>query len=391
MKSFATLTNLFTSLSQNTAATNTTLGQQLMNDQHRFLIQKYFDNERTYQTTTIGAATLATTAVMASGDTSATLTASWSYATVTQLVNFSNSNQRSVLFTKGSTAISWAVPLSASATTAITTVGVQAYPIPAIVSKIKNDTITVGQLRFVPAPIQTRAEWDLINTLPYTSDIPNYFFIYNNNVEFWPIPSTTGNIISFNYKARMADFSTAFLFSSTAGAAYSASSAAFDYQVGSLSGLAVGGTSITGSSTSWNTTGKFPLNTDVTFYRLYLTINAPYGDGIWYPIQSFQSDTALTLLTPLQTAPSSTAASTQYSIGQLPALSEDFHDMIPYGALKTYFSSINPNPSKFGQFEALYGERHKLLEDYAGTKTVNVDLGPQNIPRNANLFIYGQS
>src|SRR5690348_13171737 len=108
MKSFTTLKNLFGSLSTNSSTTNLTLGGQLINDQHRYLIQKYFDNERTSVTTTVGGMSLTTTASLASNATSATLTSSWTYPTVTQLVNFSNSDQRSVLFTNGSTAITWA-------------------------------------------------------------------------------------------------------------------------------------------------------------------------------------------------------------------------------------------------------------------------------------------
>ncbi len=391
MKSLATLTNLSTTLSQNISSANQALFIQLMSDQHRYLIQKYFDNERTFQTTTVGGSSLTTTATMALNAVSATLTATWAYPTVQQLVNFSNGNQRTVLFTNGSAAITWTGGLTSSCTTAISSVGVQKYAIPAVVSKIKNDTITVGQLKYLSSPVQTRNEWDLLNTLPYTSDIVNNFFIYNGFVEFFPIPSTTGNIITFNYKARMPDFSSAFLFSDTSGTAYSAGATTFDYQAGSLSGLSIGSTAVTGASTSWNTTGKFPLNTDVSFYNLYLNINAPYGEGIWYPISQFNSDTSLTLALPIVSAPSTTAASHGYAIGQLPVLDEDFHDMIVYGALMTYFSTIVKDPIKFEQAEKMYNNKLVLLEDYAGTKQVNVDLGGSITPNNPNLFYYSNT
>lgn len=359
-----------------------------MNDQHRYLIQKYFDNEKTVTTTTVGSMNLTLTGSLAANATTATLTVAWAYPTGTQLVNFSNSDQRTVLFTNGSAAISWVGGLSSTATTAISSVGFQGYNIPANISKLKNDTVNVGQLKFVPAPIMTRAEWDLINFLPYNSDIPNYYFIYNGQLLLWPIPSTTGNIITFNYKSRVPDFSTAFLFSSTAGAAFSAGSSTFDYQVGSLSAITAGSTAITGVSTSWNTTGKYPLNVDVTPYNLYLTINAPSGDGIWYPISKFTSDTALVLGLPIVSTSSATTAANGYSIGQLPLLSEDFADMIVYGALKTYFSTIVEKPDKFKLFQEMYSERLALLEEYAGTKTVNVDLGASPQLSNPNLYFY---
>lgn len=435
MKSFTALKNLYTNLSNNTATDNDTLGGQLINDQHRYLIQRYFDNERTYTTLTIGAEDIVLASSPAVGSTSATLSVAWPDITCEQLVVFGNGEQRTVLFTQGSTTITWQTGLygdvytttaaiAAGATSAtlstawtgttgaltsyfsdgssksitytngstaiswtggltgtveasvrtfesdteISTVGVQAYPIPANVSKIKNNTITVGQLVYTPSAVQSIQEWTKLNALPYTSDIPNQFYIYNNQVNFWPIPSTSGNLITFNYKARVPDLSFA------------------DYSTGTLSGIATGSNSITGSSTSWNTTGGYPLNKDLTYFNLYLKITPPSGDGIWYPIQRFTSDTALLLATPIQDAPSATASS--YVIGQLPLLEEDFHDMLVYGALKTYYAAIQKDTDKFNMYDAMYNQRLELLKDYAGTKSVQVDLGAQPAMPNPNIFLF---
>ncbi len=270
MKTYTGLKNLFTSLATNTATTNADLGGQLMNDQHRYLIQKYFDNERSFQTSTVGGMPdLPLTGAPAMGATTATLVTVWAYPTASQLVNFSDGEQRSALFTNGSAAISWPVGLSAAVDASISTVGVQAYDIPANVSKIKNDTISVGQLKYSPAPVMTRAEWDIINFLPYTSDIPNYYFIWNGKLEIFPIPSTTGNIIQFNYKTRVADLSFS------------------DYSTGTLAanGAVAGSTTITGLATSWATGGAYPIGVDISYYNLNIKINPPFGDGLWYPIQ----------------------------------------------------------------------------------------------------------
>lgn len=370
MKSYTVLKNLFTNLSNNTSTDNDALGGQLINDAHRITIQKYFANERTVTTTTIGGMTLASTATIALGATSATLTAAWTYPTVTQFVTFSDGEQRSVLFTNSSTAITWAGPLTAAVTTVLKAVGVQDYAIPANISKIKNDTINVGQLKYQPIPVMTRQEWDMINFLPYTSDIPQYFYIYNGNLSIFPIPSTTGNILTFNYQTRVADFSFA------------------DYSTGTLAatGMVSGSTTVTGLATSWLTTGLYPSGVDVTYYNLKIRANPPYGDGIWYPISKFNSDTSLTLALPVVNAPNITAATT-YTIGQFPLLEEDFHDMLVFSALKTYFTSIVDNKVKHAEFDGLYSTRLLLLEAYAGTKSVNVDLGDQPNPVNPNLFI----
>jgi hypothetical protein len=367
MKTVTTLVNLFTNLSNNTTTANESLGRQLISDRHRYSIQRYFDNERTYTTLTIGGEDLEVTVNPSEGDTSATLTGAWTNITTQQLVVFPNSEQRTVVFTQGSTLITWRPPLTSNCTdTTISTVGVQAYPIPANISKIKNDTITVGQLVYTPAPVQSIQEWTLLNALPYTSDIPNYFYIYNNQVMFWPIPSTSGNVITFNYKGRVPDLSFT------------------DYTTGTLSSIAVGDNTVTGVGTTWSSIA--PVGVDLTFFNLFMRIDPPNGDGIWYPIQRFTSNTEVILATPIQNAPSTTAAS--YVIGQLPLLQEDFHDMLVYGALKIYFSSIVKDDGLFNQYAALEKERLDMLEDYAGTKSVNVDLGEQPIPNNPNLFIF---
>lgn len=385
MKTLSTLTNLATTLSQNINSANQALFIQLMNDQHRYLLERYFDNEQTVTTTTVGSQSLTSTGSFAIGATSGTLTASWTYPTGTGLVNFSSGEQRTVTFTNGSTAISWSGALTSTATTALAFLGFQAYNIPANVSKIKNNTVNVGQLKFVPAPVMTRGEWDLLNFLPYNSDIPNMYFIYAGQLLLYPIPSTSGDIITFNYKARVPDFSTSFLFADASGTAYSAGATTFDYQKGTASGTA-GSTTITGASTP-NWTTAFPTG-DVTKYNLYFSASPTKGDGIWYPISTIDTATQLTLKLPLVNA---VTAGATYAIAQLPVLQEDFHDMLPYGALATYFSTIVEKPNKFKQFDALYRERLTMLEDYAGTKVVNVDLGAQPQFSNPNLYPYATS
>lgn len=366
MKSLTTLTNLYGSLSQNTSVANLALGQQLIGDQHRYLIQKYFDNERTYTTVTIGAQQLTLTGSLSAGATSGTLTSAWTSITCQQLVVFSDSEQRTVTFTQGSTNIFWQTGLNNTATTAISTIGVQAYPIPANVSKIKNDTITVGQLVYTPAPVQSIQEWTQLNALPYTSDIPAYFYIYQNQVMFWPIPSTSGNIITFNYKARVADMTYA------------------DYATGTITEAAVGSNSVTGSGTGW--ASAYPQNVDLSYVNLMIQITPPKGDGLWYPLQRFTSDATLVLNLPIVNAPNISSAS--YIIGQFPLLQEDFHDMIVFGAVMIYYSAVIQNEERFAQFKQLYDSRESLLEEYAGTKSVNVDLGQQPMQSNPNLYLF---
>lgn len=362
----------FTDLSQNNSTNNVALGKVLINNQYRYYLQKYFDNERTYSTITIGAQDLEVTAPLAGGATSATLTSVWPTIAPTcqQLVLFSNGQQRLVTFTQGSALISWQPYLTDSATISITTIGLQAYPIPVNVSKIKNDTITVGQLVYTPAPIQSIQEWTMLNALPYTSDIPAYFYIYNNQVNFFPIPSTTGNIISFNYKARVADMTYT------------------DYATGTVA-VTAGSNAIAGTTTSWNATGTYPLNTDLSFANLMIAVTPPKGDGLWYPIQRFTSDTALTLNLPIVNAPVVSGAS--YVIGQFPLLFEDFHDLLIFSSLMIYYNSIVKDKEKYALYKDLTEKREKLMEAYLSNKSISVDLGDQPLNSNPNLYIYARS
>lgn len=369
MKSLTTLNSLFTTLSQNVSTTNATLGKQLINDQARYLIQKYFDNLQTSVVGTVGGASYVLTGAMVGTETSATLTASWTLNTGYQLTSFSSGEQRNVLFTNGSSSISWGVALTEAATTAITTTGQQYYNLAANISKIKNLTVTVGQIKFTPIPIMTQVDWDTINALPYTSDIPQYVFIFNNQIGIFPIPSSTGNVITFNYKLRVSDMTYE------------------DFSTGTVAGT-LGSTAIAGTSTTWNTVGTYPLNTDLSFANLFIRITPPKGDGIWYQIRKFTSDTALTLVNPLVNAPLTPLTGASYIIGQFPLLSEDFHDMLVHGSLMTYFTSVNKQPDQFKMYDTMYKERIQLLEDYAGTRQVNVDLGDSPNPINPNLFIY---
>jgi hypothetical protein len=234
--SYTQLKNTYGVLSQNTTTANLDLGIQMMNLEQRYLLQKFFNNEGSYSMSTIGAQTLSTTATISPGATSATLTAPWPYHATTSSVSFSNGTSQMVQFSAGSTAITWPVPLATSANTTLAVGGIQYYPLPPNYSKLKTFTITIGNLKWTPTEIMTREEWDNLNVFPYYADIPNNFFIYNDSqLGIWPIPSTTGNTISFNYKFRVPDLSIA------------------DYTAGTIS-VNNGSTAITGSGTSFTIT-----------------------------------------------------------------------------------------------------------------------------------------
>lgn len=377
MKSFNTLYNLFGTYTQNTVAANLTVGKQLINDTHRYLIQKFFNNE------------------------------------------FSS--------------------------TAYTVQGQQSYPVPANYSKMKDVTITLGQLKYTPQEIFTREEWDKTNAMPYTSSIPQYYFVYNSTqVGIWPIPSdgstavvytalsgtftvgdtvtsggVTGTILTIATTSATAGTltiaipassygGTAFpssgtITDSTTSATATISSATVtagdlitynykirvpdltfdDYTTGTVT-MTSGSPTVTGSGSSWMANYITSAGSTVNL-NLYLQPTAPKGDNNWYQVSSIASATSLTLANVYPTT-QTTQAATNYTIGQMPLLLEDFHDLLVYRPLVLYFSTINKDIQKAEMFKKLYEEGEARLAEYSGTKSVNVNLGRRTNLLNPNLF-----
>jgi hypothetical protein len=363
--SFSALTNQFLTLSLNSSPANKTLAGQLINQEHRYLLLRYFDNERSFTMTTVGPQTLAITA---GTSTTATLSSAWTYNSCQQLVVFSDGEQRTVFFTQGNTTITWQSALTTTQTTGnISCVGVQSYRMPANISKLKTASITIGQLVYIAYPVNSVQEWVKVNALPYTAAYPAYFFLYNDELQFWPIPSSTGQIITLYAQITTPDLSYADVTGTIASL-----------------GMSVGSNTITASGTPF---ANFPANVDLTFTNLQIVAAPPNGDGLNYQIQNFTSFASATLLKPVVYAPNQTGSGT-FTIGQYPLLDGDFHDAIVYGALRTYFSSIVTDQVKSAYFGGLYQERLNRMEFYLSNKQTNVDLGATPLPRNPNLFLY---
>lgn len=358
MKSYTQLKTKVGQLSQNTSVTNLSLAGDIMNDEQRYLLQKVFQNEGTFSQSTVGNQNLTATATLAINATSLTLSSVWGYHTTTSTITFSNGNTRIANFTRGSASVTWSVGLSASATASIVVGGLQFYPLPPNYSKLKTLTITQGNLKWTPTEILTRVEWDRMNAFPYYSDIPNNYYIYNNQIGIWPIPVTTGNTVTCNYKYRTPDLSIE------------------DYAVGTAS-VAKNGTTVTGTGTTWTPTANIQNESR------WIQFTQTSGDNAWYQISTVDTATQITLTEPYQGIAVVNGA---YNVGQMPIILEDFQDMLVYKYLTYYFSTKVKNPESYSEFKSIYDDKMKLLEEYSGNKTIHVDLRQNNIGQNPNLF-----
>lgn len=297
MISFTNQQTLYTDLSQNTTTSNFTRGAYLANIEHRYLLQKFFSNEGSFTTPTVAQQ--------------------------------------------------------------------QFYPAPPNYSKLKTITITIGNLQWTLNEIQDRVEWDKLNVFPYYADIPSNYFIYPGGdkgarIGIWPIPSSNGNTITFNYKFRVPDLSLV------------------DYTTPGTVSVANGSTTVTGVATSLIPTTNSQLESR------WIQFAQPTGDNLWYQIASVNSTTSITLYGAYQGV--SIVGSSTYTIGQMPLIAEDFQDLLVWKPLIFYFSSIVDKPDKKEEFEGLYKEKLEMLSEYSGSNTINVNLSSRTRSLNPNLY-----
>lgn len=297
MISFTNGQTIFGTLSQNTTPANLALYGTLANIEHRYLLQKYFSNE-----------------------------GSFSIQTVAQQ---------------------------------------QFYNMPPNYSKLKTLTITIGNLKWTPEEVLTREQWDKLNVFPYYGDIPNNYFIYpggdhGGQIGIWPIPSTTGNTITFNYKFRVPDLSIA------------------DYTTPGSVAINNGAINLTGTSTSFTPT------TNIANESRWIQLAQPTGDNLWYQIANISTATALTLFGAYQGI--NISGSSTFTIGQMPILAEDFQDMLIWKSLVYYYTSIVDKPGKRQEYQDNYDRKLELLAEYSGSNTIHVNLGRRPPMMNPNLF-----
>lgn len=374
---------------------------------------------------------------ISAGATSATLQSAWTYPTGNYLVSFSDGSTKTVTLTNNATTMTWTGGLAdnvnnyfytstIAAASNATIGGVQFYPFPPNYSKLKDLTITVGVLKWTLTEVRTREEWDALTVFPYYASIPSKFFIYpggdhGGQVGIWPIPSTTGNILTYNYKFRVPDLSMpdygSLTYSGLSGTLTpgdtitigSATANILSFTSTNISIGNVSGTVSTGSFTTGNgatgtisavatvsaTNGSMAVTGIGTAFTptvnqqlesRWIQFPQPTGDGLWYQINNISSTTGITLYQPYQGT--NITNTTAFIIGQMPLIAEDFQDMLVWKPLQEYYMTIVDNPKKATQFGELYEEKLKKLKTYSGSNTVNVNLSRKGRAQNPNLFPY---
>jgi len=243
----------------------------------------------------------------------------------------------------------------------------QAYKLPAYTRKPQSCYITVGSYRYTPTEVTNRVDWDALNVVTVTSDSVTHVYYNDGQAEFYPIPASSSNVITFNARRISKDLVRP------------------DYTTGTITTVATTGvvTTVTGSGTTW-TTAMIGRMIRINVSDLALT-----GDGFWYEIATVPSTTTMTL-TRTYGGTALAAASATYTIGEVSLIPEP-HDSLPmYEALQTYFTSVDPNPTKAGLYQGLYNTGYQqLVADHGSKINVVVDDGTgqyENLT-NPNLHI----
>lgn len=249
-------------------------------------------------------------------------------------------------------------------TTRTTVANQQFYNLPVNYKRlIGKPTITVGTTTYVIEEAIDRADWDYLNSVSNSSDIPQYFYIFNKQIGFYPKSSSNGNTITLPYELQSVDLNTA------------------DYSTGTIASIANGGTTVEGNSTSWTSgmAGKYiQITSDNT---------ADSGDNSWYEIDSITDADTLELVLPYE-GTSISGATQGYNIGQFSQL-PDGYEMLPIWKAAEQYWLQNIDIAKSDRFKRLYDELFDVMKEDRLTKTSNLvvdEIGYDKL-KNPNLYL----
>ncbi len=241
----------------------------------------------------------------------------------------------------------------------------QGYNLPSDFESLLNCTVQVGNVLYQPKESPSRAHFDSLNVIPFYNDFPQFFYIYNNQILLYPTPASNGNVITLNYKKRIADISMSDVTSVSSGLTVSANLDSLNITLSGAGFLKWMG---------YNGWIQFP----------YSSTDATSGDNRWYKLAVVSSSTAAIMRNPYMGANITGAA---FTIGDVPILPEDYQDLPLYKALRLYYTTRVDNPAKAIEFGKLYDDGYALLNAKYGSKTISPVLTDTDAPvYNPNLF-----
>ena len=352
MLSYSARRNLAGDLSNNSASATLTIFDTLINlEEKRILSSRAWSFLEKQYTTTVGDVVTMTTA------TPAVITCATNNFAVNDIVYFTTSGTLPTGLTAGTkyfvisagySGNSFEVATSLGGTAVNTTVdGTGTYyviapfkTLPQYIDRVASVYVTVGTYNYTPKECPSRGIWDKLNMTTFTSDIPTWWYVYDGKLGLFPRPSTATNIVTINSKQLAKDLSVA------------------DYTTGNILTAVNGSPTITGTGTT------FTASMVGRWLRITESDTANKGDGYWYRIRSYTSATVITLEKPYQ-GTAITAGAAAYTISLCSLMPEQYQDLPIYGALRTYFTSVQPDNQKAQLYEGMFQTMFKAMEkDY---------------------------
>src|SRR3990167_3930604 len=196
------------------------------------------------------------------------------------------------------------------------------YDLPYDFSRMVAVTIELDDIHYTLEEVPSHDEWQRIHTFrdTFTSNVPEFYHVTADSVEIYPIPSSTASTATgkMYYIKRVADMT------------------ADDYVTGTAVATNASA-SIVGTGTTWTTAmaGRF------------FKINS---DARWYELSTFGSTTTFTLKKTFQGL---TVTTTNYTIGEMSPIPEDYHPLLWYQPVATYWM-MKKEPSQAAYYQALY-------------------------------------
>lgn len=235
---------------------------------------------------------------------------------------------------------------------------------PQYIDRLASVYVIVGSYNYSPKEIASREMYDRLNTTTITSDIPQWYYVYNGKIGFIPRPSTASNTIVINSKQLAKTLTVT------------------DYTTGGILTATAGSATITGTGTT------FTQSMVGRWLRIAESDTANKGDGYWYRIASYTSATVITLEKPYQGTAIATG-NAAYQISQCSLLPEQYQDLPVYGALRTYYTSVDPNTAQAELYGGMYAQMYKTLEDDFSQKNMSCVLndGEDYEMQNPNNYI----
>lgn len=200
------------------------------------------------------------------------------------------------------------------------------YDLPYDFGRMVAVTVKVGDAYYSLTEAASHDEWQRIQMYrdTSTSDYPTHYHITGDELQIYPVPSSTAATATgtMYYIKRVVDMQ------------YD------DYTTGTIT-LTNGSTTVTGSGTTFT----------AAMVGRFIKGNL---DARWYELSAFTSTTVMTLKKAFQ---GTTGSSLAYTIGEVPIIPEDYHNLLWYLPVATYWM-MKKETNQSGYYQSLY-ERGK--------------------------------